>query len=202
MSALSAYWPAMGRAETIAGFPSIPSLVERGQKDGVGELYTRMHQREELVIAGTHIVEVPTLLAMAMDMFGAPDAIAADRLREPELRQALENAGIPPAALIPRGQGWKDGGADVRDFRRAALDGKIRAPVSLLLRSAIGGAVTISDPAGNAKLAKAQDSPERRDGHRDDAAASLILGVAVGYRKMRREDDAEDDEGPGYEIVH
>ena len=74
-------------------------------------------------------------------------------------------------------------------FRRAALDGAIRTPVSLLLRSAIAGAVTVSDVAGNAKLAKAKDSPERRDGHRDDALCAAILAVAEGRRnppKQRR----------------
>ena len=81
--------------------------------------------------------------------------------------------------------GFKDGGDDVRRFRRAAIDGRIRTPVSLLMRSAIAGAVVISDPAGNSKLAKGRDSSERRDNHRDDALAAAILAVAEGSYERR-----------------
>ena len=137
-----------------------------------------------------------------MDRFGPPDAVVDDRWREAELRQALERARSPGAALILRGQGFKDGGADVRSFRRAALDGKIQTPESLLMRSAMAGAVTVSDPAGNAKLAKAKDTPERRDGHRDDACASLILAVAVGYRQVKSQDTQDSlDDDPGYDFI-
>ena len=89
----------------------------------------------------------------------------------------------------------------MRSFRRAALDGKILTTESLLMRSAMAGAVTVSDPAGNAKLAKAKDSPEHRDGHRDDAVAAMIIGVAVGYRQVNRFDRPTDEDGPGYDLI-
>ena len=41
---------------------------------------------------------------------------------------------------------------DVRAFRRACADGRVTPAPSLLQRSAIAEARTISDPAGNAKL--------------------------------------------------
>ena len=78
--------------------------------------------------------------------------------------------------------GFRDGGDDVRRFRRACVEGKVKTPVSLLMRNAIAGARTISDPAGNAKLAKARETSERRDGHRDDAVAASILAIAEGVR--------------------
>ena len=81
-----------------------------------------------------------------------------------------------------RGQGYQDGGDDMRRFRRACIEGKIQTLPSLLMRSAIAGAVTVSDTANNAKLAKSSDSPQRRDGHRDDALAAAILAVAEGVR--------------------
>ena len=184
MSALSAYWPMTGRSETLAAFPEYPDLAERGRLDHVGDLYQIIYSRGELVQCGARIVDVGKLLAMGLEMFGAPDAVVADRWREGELRQALDAGQIPPSSLVMRGQGFKDGGQDVRDFRKACIDGKVKTPVSLLMRSAVGGAVTVSDPAGNSKLAKAADTPERRDGHRDDAVAAKILAVAVGYRRM------------------
>ena len=39
MSACAAYWPATGRLEALASFPTVPGLVERGRADGVGNLY-------------------------------------------------------------------------------------------------------------------------------------------------------------------
>ena len=50
--------------------------------------------------------------------------------------------------------GWKDGAEDVRLFRRWCLEGKVTPVPSLLLASAIGEARTVSDVAGNSKLAK------------------------------------------------
>ena len=48
----------------------------------------------------------------ALDRFGRPSIVAADRWREAELRDALDKAGIPPAAFEARGMGFQDGGAD------------------------------------------------------------------------------------------
>ena len=187
MSAVAAYWPLTGRLEVLAAFPEIPDLYQRGQADAVGELYCQMQQRGELVTCGPRVTDVTELLQIAVDRFGYPAALVADRWRESELRQALDRARMPQAALIVRGQGFKDGGEDVRDFRKAAIDGRVQTPESLLMRSAMGGAVTISDPAGNSKLAKAKDTPERRDGHKDDAVAATILAVAVGFRNTNNE---------------
>ena len=166
----------------LAAFPMEPELLARGKHDGVADLYCRMSARGELVQCGERVVDVSELVAQGMESFGRPAAIVADRWRQAELRQALGQAGMPFCELVTRGMGFKDGGEDVRQFRKAALTGWLRTPVSLLMRYAMGGAVTVSDPAGNAKLAKASDSPLRRDGHRDDAVAALILAAAAGVR--------------------
>ena len=54
-------------------------------------------------------------------------AIVCDRWRVAELREKLEGVNFPLAHLVERGQGFKDGGADVRDFRAAVLAGKVQA---------------------------------------------------------------------------
>ena len=59
-------------------------------------------------------VDIEALLQAALERFGRPDRIVADRWREAELRDALDRAGVPSAALDLRGQGFKDGGEDVR----------------------------------------------------------------------------------------
>ncbi len=181
MSALSAYWPQSGRLESMAAFPSIPSLSTRGASDHVGGLYQRMADRGELIQAGGNSVDVSDLLREGVRRYGPPDIVVADRWREGELRDALEHAGVPVSAFSARGMGFKDGAEDVRGFRKAAIEGRIKAKPSLLLRSALSQAVTVSDPAGNAKLAKGSQGGRRQD-HKDDAAAATILAVAAGTR--------------------
>ena len=116
MSAVACYWPATGRLETVAAFPVEPTLGERGLRDGVGGLYQQCADRGELIQTGQRAVDLGGLLQDALQRFGRPARIVADRWREAELRDALDKAGVPPAALEIRGQGFKDGAEDVRAF--------------------------------------------------------------------------------------
>lgn len=185
MSAVAAYWPETGRLEAVAAFPTHPTLAERGLRDGVGGLYQRCAERGELLQMGGEAVDVPAVIAAALQRFGRPDAVAADRWRAAELYDALNAARVPPAALELRGQGFRDGAEDVRAFRRASLDGRVVPAVSLLMRSAMGEARVVMDPAGNAKLAKNAEGG-RRQRARDDAAAAAILAVSLGCRQEIR----------------
>jgi phage terminase large subunit-like protein len=101
--------------------------------------------------------------------------ICCDRFRQAEFVEAVQKTG---ARVVPtyRGQGFKDGAEDVERFRRSVFDGKVKAAPSLLLRSAFADAVTLTDPAGNAKLAKGRSTG------RIDPAAAAILAVAHGDR--------------------
>ena len=181
-SAVAAFWPATGRLEVLSAFPSEPSLAERGLRDGVGGLYAECARRGELLTLGGRAVDVGLLLEAALERFGKPSRVVADRWREAELRDALEAAGVPLAAFEARGMGFKDGAEDVRAFRRACADGRATPVPSLLLRSAMAEARTVSDPAGNAKLSKGSQGG-RRLRARDDAAAAAILAVADGARQ-------------------
>ena len=181
-SAVAAYWPKSGRLECFAAFPCEPSLAERGLRDGVGNLYVECARRGELVTLGENAVDISALLAEALQRFGRPSLLVADRWREAELRDALTAAGVPVATLELRGMGFKDGAEDVRAFQRAVADGRVVPLPSLLLRSAMSEARTISDPAGNQKLSKGSQGG-RRLRARDDAAAAAILAVAAGVRR-------------------
>ena len=184
MSAAAAFWPATGRLDSLAVFPEQPSLAERGRADNVRDLYSRMAARGELLQRGELVSSVPGLLTAVRDRWGVPRAVVCDRWREAELRQCLEAARFPAAGLIVRGQGFKDGGQDLRAFRRAVVKGRVRPVVSLLLRSAMAEARAVMDPAGNAKLGKRTEGG-RRAAARDDAAAAAILAVAAGVRAYR-----------------
>ena len=181
MSAAAAYWPESGWLEAVACFAAEPSLAKRGLLDGVGRRYVAMSHRGELVIAGEYVADVGGLLGICLERWGRPDLIVADRYRGAELRQVLGAIGFPDAYLELRGQGFKDGGADVRAFRQAVGRGEVLPQKSLLLRSAMSEARVLVDAAGNSKLAKATQGG-RRLRARDDAAAAAILAVAAGSR--------------------
>ena len=198
MSAAAAFWPKTGRLDAIALFPVLPSLAERGLRDGVGGIYETMAARGELRQSGGNVTRVGDLLEWALGRWGAPSLIVADRWREGELRDALTASSIPRCELELRGQGFRDGAEDVRDFRKAALtDGELVPLPSLLLRSAMAEARTVADPAGNEKLSKSTQGG-RRVRARDDAVAAAILAVAAGYRRAQQAPPAD---GPAYVVV-
>ena len=185
MSAIASYWPQTGRLEAVAAFPSNPSLSERERKDGVAKgLYQAMVDRGELLLLGDNVVPVGGLVAAAAANFGNPEGIAADRWRVGELKDALTEAAVL-ASIIARGMGWKDGAEDVRDFKTAFLNGRVRPRSSLLLRAAMAETRLMSDPAGNHKIAKAGEGSRRRNG-RDDPAVAAVLGVGVAERLHRK----------------
>ena len=185
MSAAAAYWPDTGGLESFAAFPEVPDLAERGLQDGVDRLYVACAEQGELLQAGHRVSDIGELLNECLRRWEAPAAIVCDRWREAELRQTLEAIGFPVCPLKLRGQGYQDGGADVRDFRSACLSDKVKPKRSLLLRSAMAGARVATDPAGNSKLAKGGEG--RRTRCRDDAVAAAILAVAHGqYFKESR----------------
>lgn len=181
MTAVAAFWPASGALSVVASFPSVPSLDERGIRDGVAGLYRRMAERGELLTTGGRATDTVALLKVALERFGSPAAVTADRWRADDLRDALDAAGVRRVPFVERGMGFKDGGQDTDAFRRAVADGRVVAAPSLLLRSAVAEARVLTDPAGNTKLSKATQGG-RRLRARDDAAAAAMLAVAVGSR--------------------
>ena len=184
MSSVAGYWPSTGRLSCIAAFPSDPTLAARGLGDGVGDLYVRMAERGELIASGGAAVDIKVLFAEALSRFGPPSAIAADRWREAEARDALKSAGVPVCAFEARGMGYRDGSQDVELFRRAVAGGKVTPAPSLLLTSAMAECRTTMDPAGNVKVAKGSEGGRRRRA-KDDAAVAAVLGVALGSRRRK-----------------
>ncbi|MBR9763863.1 MAG: terminase [Rhodobacteraceae bacterium] len=177
MTAAAFYWPETGRLECLGTFPSQPSLLDRGQTDGVAGRYVEMQDRGELSVLGEKTVPVAPWLVEVMNHVADQQVLAltADRYKQAELSEGMARAGVR-APIVWRGQGFRDGGEDCERFRRAAFDGQVCAAPSLLLRSAFADAVCVRDDANNIKLAKA-----RSNGRIDPAAAS-VLAVAQGAR--------------------
>ena len=181
MTAASFYWPESGRLECLGTFPSRPSLLDRGQADGVSSRYVEMHDRGELSTLGDATVPVALWFGEVMKHIeGEPVAmLCADRYKQSELGEGIDRAGLR-CPINWRGMGFRDGNEDIERFKRACFDGKVKSLPSLLLRSAFADAVTLRDPANNLKLAKARSTG------RIDAAASTILAVAEGARMAGR----------------
>lgn len=178
MSAAAFYWPETGRLEALGTFPAYPSLKDRGEADGVSGRYLELHERGELSVLGENTVPPgPWLAEVVRHLDGiTPVCIVGDRFRHAEFSEAMNNAGLARVPFIWRGFGWKDGAEDIERFRRALFDGDVKVTPSLLLRFAFADAVTLIDPAGNAKLAKG------RALGRIDAAAASVLAIAQGAR--------------------
>ena len=197
MSGAAAYFEETGLLDGFACFPELPTLAERGLKDGVGNLYQLLEREGDLLIAGRRVSDIAALLRECLRRWGRPSVISVDRWREAELRDHLEAISFPMASLSVRGQGFKDGGEDVRVFRRAILEGKVTPKKSLLFRSAMGEARVVTDPAANSKLAKKTQGGRRSDA-RDDLAAAAILAVAEGTRRAAT---MRSSRGPQYRIT-
>ena len=196
MSAACGFWPNSGALEALAAFPELPSLAQRGLKDGVGKLYADMYAAGELIVAGRRVASIPDLLQAVLTRWGKPGLIVCDRWRVDELRDALEEVKFPLTNLVTRGQGYRDGGVDVREFRKACLSDRVHPVKSLLLRAAMAEARVKGDEAGNEKLSKGSEGG-RRLRARDDATAAAILAVAEGVRRFPNRPD-----GPARKLYH
>ncbi|WP_424987995.1 terminase large subunit domain-containing protein [Microbulbifer sp. S227A] len=179
MSAAALFWPDTGRLECLGTFPAKPSLADRGASDGVSGRYIEMQERGELSVMGENTVPPgPWLAEIVARLDGiTPASIVGDRFRHAEFSEAMQAANLDRVPFIWRGFGWKDGAEDIERFRRALFDGEVKTTPSLLLRSAFSDAITLVDPAGNHKLAKA------RSLGRIDAAAAAVLAIAEGMRR-------------------
>ena len=180
-SSAAAWWPRTGRLEGFAVFPENPNLATRATNDGAGNLYSECHRRGELLLAGDMVSDIGVLLSEALDRWGRPAAIAADRFKKAELIGYLNALDFPDADLVLRGMGFRDGSEDVRAFQLAALGGHVTPVKSLLLRASMGEARLVGAVAGNWKLAKGSEGG-RRARAKDDVVAAAILAVAVGRR--------------------
>ncbi|MCC5966505.1 MAG: terminase [Natronohydrobacter sp.] len=181
MTAAAFYWPDTGRLECLGTFPSMPSLLDRGQADGVARRYEEMQERGELTTLGDKTVPVAPWLVKVMEHVAGESVqcLIADRYKSAELSEAIQRAGIR-VPVIWRSTVWKDSNEDCERFRRAAYDGKVKAQPSLLLRSAFADAVTKRDDSNNIKLTKA------RSMGRIDPVQASVIAVAEGERRSAR----------------
>lgn len=182
MTAAVAYWPATGRVEYVCAFPSQPNLIDRGLQDVVDDRYVQMHRDGDLITCGNKVIDLPQFLTECHDRFEQyPDVVVSDRYKRNELEEGLKLAGYPLCRAVYRTQHFRESAEDVSIMRRLILTEQIKMYPSLLMRHSMAGAMIVSDSQGNQKLATKYEGG-RRDSHRDDVVAALILALAEGHR--------------------
>ena len=182
MTAAAVLFPDHGILQVCGAFPITPDygLKERGQSDGVGNLYEQMYERGELrVYEGRTTPVVPFLQNLADDLQQYRVlGIGADRFRLQEVRSFLDDAHIR-WDFVKRGMGkgpTADGSADIRAFQRMVLKQELKIRDSLMMEHAIAESSLIRDPLGNPAIERA-----RRRGRIDALSASVI---AAGLADM------------------
>ena len=186
MSAIASCWT-NGRLETLCMFGKEPAPDVRAKRDGVGDLYERAIGYGELMVSGKRIPDIKALIEEGLERFGKPAAIVCDKWRVDELRDEIESdPDIMSIPLVVRRQGFQDGSEAVRAWKKAIVQQNI-FPVkpSGLLTWGLAEAVTVTDPAGNQKLAKNTEGG-RRMRARDDVVAAALLAVEFGLAGAKR----------------
>ena len=181
MCTFTALWPWTGRAEIFGAFPGVPNLRERGQSDGVGQLYERLRDAGELeVFDGHRSTPVSVFLERCFARLHAETvlAVGCDRYRQAEAQTALTHAGLEDVPMHWRGQGASSiahGSHDVRAFQRAVLQHRLCVVRgAALLSHAISESSVRYDASGNPALERG------RGKGRIDALQACVIACGLG----------------------
>jgi phage terminase large subunit-like protein len=131
-----------GLLKVLGAFPAEPmSLLERGQRDGVGDLYERAHAAGDLILTEGQVSDLGTFLAELVKRIGNHPvvSVSCDRYRQAEQCTARGRSGLGWKPIF-RGTGPKDGDQDVRATRRLFMAGAVHLKESVLLTGAIAEA--------------------------------------------------------------
>jgi len=177
MSAAAFFWAETGRLEVRGWFPSRPGLLDRGQRDGVGNLYVSMEAEGTLRTLGDGTVPVTAWIkAVINEADGYPvEAICYDTFKQSEIQDGLRAAGLTARQVLRR-FGPFDGGEDAERFRRAVYDRHVASPETYMMRAALADAVCKRDGQLNPCLDKARSTG------RIDAVSASVLAVGEGSR--------------------
>lgn len=159
----------------LSAFPSEPmDLHQRGQRDGCGDAYARAEQAGDLITTAGSVTDLPQFLSALVAKIGPHPvaSVSCDRYRREELLTALARAGI---AWKPRfrGNGPKDGDADIRATRKLFLSGSVKLHPSDLMTLALAETDVRVSYTGACQLDKASRFS------RIDLAQALVLGCSA-----------------------
>ena len=148
MTAACAYWPDTGRCEQWGAFPGEPGLLRRGEGDGVGDVYERMHDEGNLMTFPGLITPVGEFMDwLSGELYGqSVIMLCADKYKRAELSQGLQDANV---RWRIRWRGYKDEAIeDLRLLQRAVIAGRVAFMDTALLREGLRQSQVIFDRDG------------------------------------------------------
>jgi len=180
-TAAALYWPGTGLLLARAWMPSYPTIETRAKREHIElPLYRKLVADGELTVTGNRVVPAETPLNWIFSTYGNPAAIVTDRYREAEALEAVENSACS-APLVVRGTGYQSADEDTRAFQAYALDGRVKTPVSALMRLALGDTQLSRDASGAQKITK------KRRYAKNDPVAAAVLAVSHAKRNPIKE---------------
>ena len=179
-SAMFAIWPATGRCEAWMAFGDIPSLRERGKRDGAN--YVLMEKRGELKTYPGRVTPVKEFLSdIAADLAGCRVArLAGDSYKDSEIMDWLEQSRLRWPREFRRVGAGKDGGRDVRAFQRLTLNKRLKMRASLALSTAIANSIIRRDGNGNPALDKSKSKG------RIDLLSAAVIAAGLAEPKFNQ----------------
>ena len=182
MSAVAAIGLKSGIIRAWGAFGDNPSLAVRGQRDGVGNRYLEMQQRDELQLFPGRVTPVAQFASgVFTELLQAGCQIVeviGDRYRQEEFQDFLDQVGMPVNFTLRAMGSGKDGSFDVRAFQRLVVAGKLRTPESLLMRLAVSQATLRMDTNGNPSVDRS------RANARIDALSAAVLAAGL-YQRLK-----------------
>ena len=182
-----------GHVDGFAVVGGIPGIEDRERNDRVQTgLYEAMRKEGDLRVSDGQRVPPPAdVVGAALERWGRPQVVVADRYRQGELMDALRTHGLDGVQMVWRGMGQLHGAEDALQFRREVLNRNVRARRSLTLRGSLAAAEVRINVMGKPVLVKAPPDGARPGG-RNDLACAVMLAVAEAGRRREAEDAAAD----------
>ena len=147
----------------------VPYIVWRD----AGYLHTTPGRAIDLLYVATQAAEIASLYDL--------QSIGYDRWQIEGFKQLIGREGIS-LPLEPFGQGYKDMAPAVNEFERLLISGLLRHGGNPVMTWCAANAVTVSDPAGNRKVAK-----DKATGRVDGIVAAIM---AAGMAMVAHEEES------------
>ncbi|WP_371154146.1 terminase TerL endonuclease subunit [Jannaschia sp. 2305UL9-9] len=189
MTAATVAYETSGIVKVLGAFPGASlSLLERGKRDMVGDLWSRCAEAGEIIETSGSVSDLAEFLPELIQRIGPHPvrSVSCDRYRQAEFETAMARARLS-WPVIYRGTGPKDGDADIRATRRLFIAGALQMDRSLLLEGSLAEADVKVSTTGACQLQRAHQTA------RIDVVSSLVLACSALLR-------ARDTVQPEYEV--
>ena len=184
MTAAAAYWPETGRCEHWGAFPADPDLLKRGEGDGVGDAYARMHDEGNLMTFPGLVTPVGEFLDWLSGELWSERVVmmCADKYKRAEVRQGIADAEM---RWPVRWRGYKEEAiTDLRLLQRSVIASRTVYRDTALLREGLRQSQVVFDRDGRNGVI----GPKRRRSRIDVITAwTKCVAPAEEMRRHRKQ---------------